>query len=95
MLDPDRAAPEVKARLQHVDGFADPVERVVYLNERSDALGHALMRGGVWDCVVTIVVWHEMAHRSHRLSDSKRICGSSSSSGARSIVAGGWGIYVS
>ena len=45
-----------------MDGFADPVKRVVYLNERSDALGHALVRGGVWDCVVTIVVWHEMAH---------------------------------
>jgi hypothetical protein len=62
VLDPALAAPGVKARLRHADGFADPAKRVVYLNERGDALGHALKRGGVWDYVVAIVVWHEMAH---------------------------------
>jgi hypothetical protein len=62
VLDPDRATSDVKARLQHVDGFADPRERVVYLNLRGYVLQHALKGAGVWDYVAAIVVWHEMAH---------------------------------
>jgi len=62
VLDPRHATPELRARLQHVDGFAERGERVVCLNERGDALGHALSTSGVWDYVVAIVVWHEMAH---------------------------------
>jgi membrane-associated phospholipid phosphatase len=62
VLDPNRATPDLKARLQHVDGFAVPGGRVVYLNERGEVLEHALRRAGVWDCVLATVVWHEMAH---------------------------------
>lgn len=62
VLDPARGTPELKAKLQHVDGFADPGRRVVYLNEKGDVLHHALQGAGVWDYVAAIIIWHEMAH---------------------------------
>jgi len=61
-VDPDHDTPEVKARLQHVDGFVVHGSRVVYLNKRRQILEDALKRAGVWDCALATVVWHEMAH---------------------------------
>jgi hypothetical protein len=62
VLDPDRLTPDLEGSLQHVDGFAVPGRRVVYLNRRGQVLEHALRRAGVWDCVLATVVWHKMAH---------------------------------
>jgi hypothetical protein len=62
VLDPDRATPDLRASLQHVDGLTIPGRRVVYLNRRGEVLEGALKRAGVWECVLATVVWHEMAH---------------------------------
>jgi hypothetical protein len=62
VLDPNHVTPDLKVRLKHVDGFAIPGRRVVYLNERGEVFEHAVRRAGVWDYVLATVVWHEMAH---------------------------------
>lgn len=46
----------------HVDAFVRAGKRVVYLRRSGDTLRHAAEGRGVFDYVLAVTIWHEMAH---------------------------------
>lgn len=46
----------------HVDAFVNEGERVVYVRKSGETLQHASRGPGIFDYVLAITIWHEMAH---------------------------------
>jgi hypothetical protein len=47
---------------RRVEAFVKSGDRLVYLVRQGVTLQQALKRGGIWDYVLAIKIWHEMAH---------------------------------
>jgi hypothetical protein len=44
------------------EAFVPDGSTTIYLIEQGDSLQHAVSEGGVFDYVLALVIWHEMAH---------------------------------
>ena len=62
VVDADTSGRSLHDSLQHVEGFVIHGERVVYLVRQGETLQRAMKGGGIFDCALAIIVWHEMAH---------------------------------
>lgn len=58
----DQAPPAPGHSLGKVEAFVLAGERTVYISRRGSIFRHALRGRGVWDYVLAITIWHEMAH---------------------------------
>jgi hypothetical protein len=62
LLDIETASPAMREKLGRVEGFVTTGEPTVYLKKQGVALQQASKGPGVFDYVVAIKIWHEMAH---------------------------------
>jgi hypothetical protein len=62
VVDMDRAAPPIRSKFKHVDGFVTAGQPVVWLRMQGDILQKAQSRGGIFDYALATIIWHEMAH---------------------------------
>ena len=62
VLDIERAPGVLRQRLEHVEAFVIAGESTVYIKRQGLIFSHALRGPGVWDYVLAITIWHEMAH---------------------------------
>ena len=58
----ETGTPLIRERLKHTEGFVTRGERVVYLIKESDTLERARKGPGVFDYILALIIWHEMAH---------------------------------
>jgi hypothetical protein len=62
VVDMDDMTSLLREKLRHADAFVTHGERTVYLKRQGDAFQHAMRKSGVFDYVLAIAIWHEMAH---------------------------------
>lgn len=62
VIDVGRESPALQQRIEHAEGFVSAGDRTVYLKKQGTTFQQALKGPGVWDYVLAIIVWHEMAH---------------------------------
>jgi len=62
VLDTDDTTQLLHDRLADVEGFVTAGDPAVYLRKQTSDFQHALKRRGIWDYVLAITIWHEMAH---------------------------------
>jgi len=54
--------PLLREHLKRTEGFVTRGERVVYLVKEGETLQRALKGPGPFDCMLAVIIWHEMAH---------------------------------
>lgn len=62
VIDVDRQQQALRLRLAHVEGFVREGDSRIFLTKQGVDFQNALSRGAIWDYVVAITIWHEMAH---------------------------------
>jgi hypothetical protein len=62
VFDADTSGRALHDRLQHVEGFVTPGERIVHLVRQGETLRRAMKGAGIFDYVLATIIWHEMAH---------------------------------
>jgi hypothetical protein len=62
VFDADTSGRALHDRLQHVEGFVTPGERIVYLVRGGETLRRATKGAGIFDYMLATIIWHEMAH---------------------------------
>ena len=62
VLDRDAVTPSLRQKLNGTEGFVTTGDPTVYLNKQGSTFAQALRGRGFWDCVLAVIIWHEMAH---------------------------------
>jgi len=62
VVDASRQPRVLQQRIAQAVGFVTTGDTTVYLKEQASDFQNALRAPGVWDYVLAITVWHEMAH---------------------------------
>jgi hypothetical protein len=62
VLDAARQPLVLQRRIEEAEGFVTIGDSTVYLKKQGSTFQRALLGEGIWDLVLAIIVWHEMAH---------------------------------
>jgi hypothetical protein len=62
VIDAERISPALQQRIARSEGLAASDEKTIYLKKQGSTFQRALAGPGIWDYVLAIIVWHEMAH---------------------------------
>ena len=62
VIDAERSSPALQQRIERSEGLAARDEKTIYLKKQGSTFQRALAGPGIWDYVLAIIVWHEMAH---------------------------------
>jgi len=62
VIDLDRSARLLQEKFKNTEGFITTGDPAVYLTKQGSTFQHALRGPGIWDYVLAIIIWHEMAH---------------------------------
>ena len=62
VIDASRSSPALQRGIDHAEGFVTTGVNTVYLKKQGSTFQHALRGPDIWDYVLAIIIWHEMAH---------------------------------
>lgn len=62
VIDPGKATPGGQKILARSDAFIEKDGRVVYINRQSEVLRGARQGSSLYVCMLSAIIWHEMAH---------------------------------
>lgn len=62
VVDTTRQPAAIQRRIEESEGFVTVGDNTIHLKKQGSTFQRALRGEGIWDFVLAIIVWHEMAH---------------------------------